>query len=127
LASTVFAKISAKLLGLLFDLLLQVRDDLLTGCSYGVPSVPNGVIRRNPAGNWTLIAELSAFQQAHPVAHPEPDDFEPDGTWYCMVAVGGDLYALEPNHGELDKITTAGVITRVIDISASQGTSCRRS
>jgi hypothetical protein len=38
-----------------------------------------------------------------------------------MVAVRGDLYALEPNHGELDKITTDGQVSRVVDISASQG------
>ena len=38
-----------------------------------------------------------------------------------MIAVGGDLYAVEPNHGELDKITTLGQISRVVDISASQG------
>jgi sugar lactone lactonase YvrE len=38
-----------------------------------------------------------------------------------MVAVRGDLYAIEPNHGEVDKISTDGKITRVIDISASQG------
>ena len=91
------------------------------GCSHGILGLPNGVIRRNPGGNWTLIADLSAFQKAHPVAHPNPDDFEPDGTWYSMVEANGDLYAVEPNHGELDKITTAGVITRVVDISASQG------
>jgi hypothetical protein len=89
------------------------------GCSHGVPSVPNGVIRLNPAGNRTVIADLSAFLAAHPVAHPDPDDFEPDGTWYSMVAVGGDLYAVEPNHQELDKITTAGVVTRVVDFSVS--------
>ena len=74
--------------------------------------------------SWTRIANLSAFQQAHPVANPTDainGDFEPDGTWYSMIAVRGDLYAVEPNHGELDKITTRGVITRVIDISASQG------
>ena len=47
--------------------------------------------------------------------------FEPDGTWYSMIAVGGDLYAVEPNHGELDKITTSGQISPVVDISASQG------
>jgi hypothetical protein len=91
------------------------------GCSHGVVNVPNGVIRLNPAGNRTLIADLSAFQMAHPVAHPNPDDFEPDGTWYSMIEVGGDLFAVEPNHGELDKITTGGVVTRIIDISASQG------
>jgi hypothetical protein len=94
------------------------------GCSHGVPSIPNGVIRVNPDGSWTMIANLSAFLQAHPVANPTDaitGDFEPDGTWYSMIAVRGDLYAIEPNHGELDKITTSGEISRVIDISASQG------
>ena len=99
------------------------------GCSHGVPQVPampNGVIRVNADGTTDLIANLSAFVMAFPVAHPNPDDFEPDGTWYSMVAARGDgnhmdLYAVEPNHGELDKITPDGQISRVIDISASQG------
>ena len=94
------------------------------GCSHGVPSIPNGVIRVNPDRSWTMIANLSAFQQAHPVANatdPITGDFEPDGTWYSMIAVRGDLYAVEPNHGELDKITPSGAISRVVDISASQG------
>jgi hypothetical protein len=94
------------------------------GCSHGVPQVPempNGVLRVNADGTTELIANLSAFVMAFPVAHPEPDDFEPDGTWYSMIAVGGDLYAVEPNHGELDKITPEGQISRVSDISASQG------
>jgi hypothetical protein len=92
------------------------------GCSHGVPDVPNGVIRVNSATSWTLVADLSAFQAAHPVANPEPDDFEPDGTWYSMIEVRGNLYAVEPNHGELDVVNpTSGVIRRIIDISASQG------
>jgi hypothetical protein len=91
------------------------------GCSHGMPAIPNEVIRLNDNGSWTQIADLSAFLMAHPVAHPEPDDFEPDGTWYSMIAVRGDLYAVEPNHGELDKITTAGQVSRVADISARQG------
>lgn len=91
------------------------------GCSHGVLDVPNGIIRVNPDRSWTLIADLSAFQKANPVKNPEPDDFEPDGTWYSLIAVRGDLYAVEPNHGELDRITPDGQISRVIDISASQG------
>jgi hypothetical protein len=91
------------------------------GCSHGVATLPNGVIRVHRNGTWALIANLSAFQQANPVAHPEPDDFEPDGTWYSMVAVHDDLYAVEPNHGELDRITRRGHIERIADISASQG------
>jgi len=38
-----------------------------------------------------------------------------------MVAVRGALYAIEPNHGELDMISTNGEIRRVADISATEG------
>ena len=95
-----------------------------SGCSHGVPQVPempNGVLRVNDDGSTELIANLSAFVMAFPVAHPNPADFEPDGSWYSMIAVGGNLYAVEPNHGELDRITPDGQISRVTDISASQG------
>lgn len=71
------------------------------GCSHGVPDRHNGIARLNRDGTWQLIADLGAYQQAHPVANPYPGDFEPDGTWYGMVAARGNLYAVEPNHGEL--------------------------
>lgn len=91
------------------------------GCSHGVPSIPNGVVKVNGDKTWSITADLSAFQKTHPVANPFPGDFEPDGTWYSMVSVNGSLYAIEPNHGELDKITTHGVVSRVADISKTQG------
>jgi hypothetical protein len=91
------------------------------GCSHAVASIPSGVARVKPDGSWKIIADLSAYQRANPVKTIEPADFEPDGTWYSMIAVRGDLYAVEPNHGELVKITTKGKVSRVIDISASQG------
>jgi hypothetical protein len=96
---------------------------LLTGagCSHGLAGTNNGVIRVDSESSWTLIANLSAFQKSHPVANPEPDDFEPDGTWYGMVAKEGLLFAVEPNHGELDSITRSGSIHRVLDISSIQG------
>jgi hypothetical protein len=113
------------------------------GCSHGVPQVPampNGVIRIHADGSKELVANLSAFQMAFPVAHPDPGDFDPDGTWYSMTAAGGDenhadlgddhadlgdenhadLYALNPNHQELERISpTTGEISRVIDFSVS--------
>ncbi|MEO7048131.1 MAG: ScyD/ScyE family protein [Ferruginibacter sp.] len=91
------------------------------GCSHGIPSIPNGVIKINSDRSWQMIANLSQYQMTHPVLNPEPDDFEPDGTWYSIINVHGSLYAVEPNHGELDKITTDGHISRISDISASQG------
>jgi hypothetical protein len=91
------------------------------GCSHGLEGTFNGVAKVDSFGNWTMIANLSQFQMDHPVAHPNPGDFEPDGTWYSMVAVRGALYAVEPNHGEVDRIGTDGTISRVVDISATYG------
>ena len=97
------------------------------GCSHGVsqvPEMPNGIIRINGNGTRDLIANLSAFGMAFPVVHPDPDDFEPDGTWYSMiVARDGNqhyFYAVEPNHQEIDRISpTTGQISRIVDVSAS--------
>lgn len=91
------------------------------GCSHGLAGTDNAVLRVNGDGSTTAIANLSAFQKRHPAKNPEPDDFEPDGTWYSMVAANGVLYAIEPNHGELDSITTGGRITKISDISSIQG------
>ena len=90
------------------------------GCSHGVTTFPNGLFRINSDGSHTLIADLSAWARANPVENPA-EDFEPDGVWYSMENVKGTLYALEPNRGELVKISLDGTITRVSDISASEG------
>jgi hypothetical protein len=92
-----------------------------SGCSHGLAHTTNAILKVSPNGTWSMVADLSAFQKSHPVAHPNPPDFEPDGTWYSMVAVRGKLYAIEPNHGELDVISLNGEIRRVADISATQG------
>jgi hypothetical protein len=91
------------------------------GCSHGVPTVPNGVIKVGSGGTWSLLANLSAFQAAHPVTHPDTEDFEPDGTWYSMASFGGALYPMDSNHGELDRVMPSGEISRVLDISAKVG------
>ena len=91
------------------------------GCSHGVDGIPNEVIRVNPNKSWDMVADLSSFLMSNPVASPEEDDFEPDGTPYSMEVVRGDFYVVEPNHGDFIKVTTDGTITRVADISATQG------
>ena len=90
------------------------------GCSHGVPTIPNEVIRLNDDGSWFQIADLSAYQKANPVKNPDLADFDPDGTWYSMIAVRGDLYAVNPNHQELVRISpTTGEVRRVVDISVT--------
>src|SRR5215471_3734212 len=93
------------------------------GCSHGNPDFPASVIRVNRhSGTWKLVADLSAFFATHPVAQPNPADFEPDGTLFSMVAVDDKLYAIEPNQGRLLEINPkSGKIRQVLDISASQG------
>jgi hypothetical protein len=88
------------------------------GCSHGLAGTHNSLFRVNANGTTTEIANLSAFQAAHPVAHPDCCDFEPDGTWYSMVASRGAFYAVEPNHQEIDRVEVNGEITRVLDMSA---------
>jgi hypothetical protein len=89
------------------------------GCSHGFANDDAAILRVNSDGTTNSIADLSVFQKANPVANPDPFDFEPDGSWYSMVAVRGDLYAVEANHQEIDRISPmTGEIRRVVDISA---------
>ena len=91
------------------------------GCSHGLKGTTNGVYAIGAGGAITEVADLSAFYMSHPTAQMNKADFEPDGTPYSMMAVDGNLYVIEPNHGSLEKVTKSGEITRVIDISASAG------
>lgn len=92
------------------------------GCSHGLAGTSASVLRVNADGSTTPIANLSEFQQTHPTVSPhQGHGYEPDGSWYSMIAVRGALFAVEPNHDELDMITVDGQIRRVADISATQG------
>jgi hypothetical protein len=92
------------------------------GCSHGNAGVPNGVALVNTHnGSWQIIANLSKFIQTHPVKYPSPPDFEPDGTFYSMVAYQNRLYAVEPNHGQVISIGGPNDIYSALDVSASQG------
>jgi len=93
------------------------------GCSHGVPSVPNGIVKIESNGSWSLVSNLSEYTMTHPTAHPEPHGgAEPDGTPYGMINVNGNLYITEPNQGDLVKVAIpGGVASRVVDISVSQG------
>ncbi|MEO5996076.1 MAG: ScyD/ScyE family protein [Chitinophagaceae bacterium] len=91
------------------------------GCTHGVPSVPNSIVRMNGNGGFTVIANLSEWLLTHPAKNTAPGDFDPEGTPYSMIVYNNNFYVIEPNHGEFLKVTPAGVITRIADISATQG------
>ena len=92
------------------------------GCSHGNPDTPASVIKIDREhGTWTQVADLSAWVISHPAANTEPADFEPDETFYSMIALKHKLYAVGPNHGQVIEVSLDGTIRQVIDISASQG------
>jgi hypothetical protein len=91
------------------------------GCSRGLAHWPSGVYRIED-GSWTLAADISAFVRANPVANSRPEDFEPDGDPYSMVAAGEFRYVAEANSGQLLRIhPSSGYIERITDVSATQG------
>ena len=90
------------------------------GCSHGLKGTVNAVLRIHHDGTWSQVANLSAYQMSHPTANIalSADDFEPDGTWYSMIAVDDSLYAVEPNQQEIDRINPrTGEIHRISDVS----------
>ena len=90
------------------------------GCSRALPNHPSGVYKV-ANGSATLVADLSAWQAANPVAEPPTGDFEPDGAWYSMIALGNTLYAMDANHGEIVKVSLDGTVSRFVDVSAALG------
>lgn len=92
------------------------------GCSHGNPSAPNVIAKVNTTtGAWSTVANLSSFIQAHPTDYPNPGDFEPDGSWYSMIAVGDRLFAVEPNRGEIISSDVNGNLRRDLDVSRVEG------
>ncbi len=93
------------------------------GCSHGNPHHPNGIAEVDVNnGKWKVIADLGvAYLGKHPAKFESADDFEPDGTYYSMIASHGRFVTVEPNHGNMFSVSTSGQIDPIIDISASQG------
>jgi hypothetical protein len=81
------------------------------------PTVPNGVYAVNPDGTFTLVADISSWIVANPVANI-PYDYSGAGETFNMVAGDSFLWVLESNSGQLLKVTSTGEITRVADLSA---------
>jgi sugar lactone lactonase YvrE len=92
------------------------------GCSHGNPAFPNALLRVNLRnGSWRSVANLSHALVEFPAKYKSSDDYEPDGSWYGMIAYNDRLLVVEPNHGQVFSVTPGGSVRQVIDVSASQG------
>jgi hypothetical protein len=94
------------------------------GCSHGLPNNDAAILRIDPDGTTTQVANLGAWRASNPPNFikdrndPTLTDFEPGGVWHSMIAVGDALYVVETNGSTLVKVTPAtGAIEKLYDMS----------
>lgn len=88
------------------------------GTVHGNPDQPSGIYRvADEAAE--VVADLSAWVRANPVA-TVPPDYDPDAAGYRMVAdeAGEMLWVLDPNSGQVLSVTPGGTVARIADLSA---------
>jgi hypothetical protein len=69
------------------------------GCSRGFDDFPASIVRVNPDGATTIVADLSAFFTANPTAAPKEEDWEPDGAAYSMSYYSATLPQVAMRNG----------------------------
>jgi hypothetical protein len=95
----------------------------LGGCSHALPNYLPAILRVNPDGSTTNVANLNAWLAKNPPNYikdtdPATTDLEPGGVFHSMIAVGRYLYVVETNRGMLLRVDPRkGTIERVYDMS----------
>jgi len=86
------------------------------GPSWRSPSSFSGVFKVNDNRTMNLVADLSTWLPANKPSFIAPD-FNPDGSLYALQAAGDALLVTEAVGGQLIRVTPAGEISRVADLS----------
>jgi hypothetical protein len=95
----------------------------LGGCSHALPENLPAILRVNPDGSTTNVANLNAWLAANPPffikdTDPATTDFEPGGVFHSMFADGRYLYVVETNRGMLLRVDPRkGTIEKLYDMS----------
>jgi hypothetical protein len=95
----------------------------LGGCSHALPENLPAILRVNPDGSTTNVANLNAWLATNPPffikdTDPMTSDFEPGGVFHSMFADGRYLYVVETNRGMLLRVDPRRrTIERVYDMS----------
>jgi hypothetical protein len=80
------------------------------------PSSFSGVFRLNDDGTMTLVADITTWLPDNPPAFVPPD-YNTDGSLFDLEAAGDDLLLSEAVGGQLLRVTPAGEISQVADLS----------
>ena len=93
------------------------------GCSHAMPDDLPAILRVNPDGSTTNVANLNAWHAANPPhfikdTDPATTDQEPGGVFHSMIALGKYLYVVETNRGFLLRVNPSnGSIETLYDMS----------
>jgi len=93
------------------------------GCSHALPDDLPAILRVNPDGSTTNVANLNAWHAANPPhfikdTDPTTTDQEPGGVFHSMIALGRYLYVVETNQAQLLRVDPSnGTIERLYDLS----------
>ena len=93
------------------------------GCSHAMPDDLPAILRVNPDGSTTNVANLNAWHAANPPhfikdTDPASTDQEPGGVFHSMIALGKYLYVVETNRGFLLRVDpSSGTIEKLYDMS----------
>jgi hypothetical protein len=93
------------------------------GCSHALPENLPAILRVNPDGSTTNVANLNAWLAANEpffIKNKDPltSDFEPGGVFHSMFADGRYLYVVETNRGTVLRVDPRkGAIERLYDMS----------
>jgi hypothetical protein len=89
------------------------------GESHGNADQPSGVYRILENGSTELVADLSAWVRANPVALLPPDH-DPDAAGFSLIAdpTANTFWVDDPNSGQILNVALDGTVTRVVDLSA---------
>jgi hypothetical protein len=93
------------------------------GCPHGLPDDLPAILRVNPDGSTTNVANLNAWHAANQpnFVKEEPidqTDQEPGGVFHSMIAQGKYLYVVETNRGFLLRVDPkSGIVEKLYDMS----------
>jgi plastocyanin len=89
------------------------------GAAHGNPDTPDGVYSIGGNGKSTLVADLGRWLRDNPVAKVPAADYDPDGSFFDLAPApdGKALWVVEANSQQLLRVTPAGKIGRVADLS----------
>jgi hypothetical protein len=98
----------------------------LGGCSHALPEDLPAILRVNPDGSTTNVANLNAWLEKNPPyfikdTNPDTTDLEPGGVFHSMFAAGRYLYVVETNRGMLLRVDPRkGTIEKLYDMSIDE-------